>query len=272
MPRPAPKCGTNGGYSRHIRGKEQVCDPCRLARRQYLINYEAGVRLRKPAKRNCANCLQSFTPPRQGEKGWSSKYCDDYCRRKAIKNKRSVGRCRQCGRIYQVNSVKDHQRGYCTSDCYFESRKGRRKTDRLNLVGRCRGKGIKPIQYEFFVKLQGDKCCICGSPEFAQGQYRGIKTGRRRALSIDHCHETSQFRGLLCNTCNTALGMVQDNPFIVENLLAYLNHHEMRLKPNSRTYMLGSGMLINVQAALAAHAAGADPVELQNDPTIIHYL
>lgn len=35
---PAP-CGSNGGYVRHIRDKEEPCEPCRDARRRYMQEY-----------------------------------------------------------------------------------------------------------------------------------------------------------------------------------------------------------------------------------------
>jgi hypothetical protein len=44
-----------------------------------------------------------------------------------------------------------------------------------------------------------------------------------RKLCIDHDHKTMQPRGLLCHNCNTALGLVNDDPSILLNLLTYLN-------------------------------------------------
>ena len=38
------------------------------------------------------------------------------------------------------------------------------------------------------------------------GQAPGI-----RALGLDHCHESGEFRGWLCGRCNVALGMIGDN-------------------------------------------------------------
>lgn len=41
-------------------------------------------------------------------------------------------------------------------------------------------------------------------------------------LHADHCHITGKFRGWLCRSCNTVLGLLHDSPERIENLLAYL--------------------------------------------------
>jgi hypothetical protein len=40
---------------------------------------------------------------------------------------------------------------------------------------------------------------------------------------IDHCHSTNKVRGVLCNNCNTALGLVGDNIDTLHKMIAYLN-------------------------------------------------
>lgn len=43
-----------------------------------------------------------------------------------------------------------------------------------------------------------------------------------RALSLDHCHVTGVFRGWLCSNCNTAIGLLQDNPVLLERAADYV--------------------------------------------------
>lgn len=45
-------------------------------------------------------------------------------------------------------------------------------------------------------------------------------------LVIDHDHTTGKVRGCLCGNCNTALGMLKDDPRLVESLLAYISLHQ----------------------------------------------
>jgi hypothetical protein len=54
-------------------------------------------------------------------------------------------------------------------------------------------------------------CEVCGRPN---------KSGR--ALHFDHCHQRGHFRGWLCNGCNAALGLVNDDPAILRKLIVYL--------------------------------------------------
>ena len=52
-------------------------------------------------------------------------------------------------------------------------------------------------------------CEICG---------KSCKTGR--SLAVDHCHQTNQFRGLLCAVCNTKFDWFLENK---ESIIRYAN-------------------------------------------------
>ena len=43
---------------------------------------------------------------------------------------------------------------------------------------------------------------------------------------IDHCHSTNKVRGVLCNNCNTSLGLVGDNIQTLETMINYLQTHK----------------------------------------------
>jgi hypothetical protein len=41
-------------------------------------------------------------------------------------------------------------------------------------------------------------------------------------LAIDHDHVTGDIRGLLCHACNVALGLLNDDPELLEAAAGYL--------------------------------------------------
>jgi hypothetical protein len=43
------------------------------------------------------------------------------------------------------------------------------------------------------------------------------------SLHIDHCHKTKKVRGLLCQRCNQALGLMKDNGILLKKLAEYAN-------------------------------------------------
>ena len=66
-------------------------------------------------------------------------------------------------------------------------------------------------------RARPDFCECCGKPP--DGKYF---TGGKRELNYDHCHETNEFRGWLCWSCNTAIGKLGDNVTGVQKALDYL--------------------------------------------------
>jgi Recombination endonuclease VII len=78
--------------------------------------------------------------------------------------------------------------------------------------------GITAQEYDQMLGSQGNLCAICEQPETRfDPRWKKI-----RGLSVDHDHETGKVRGLLCSNCNTALGLIQDNPALLRKALAYL--------------------------------------------------
>ena len=51
------------------------------------------------------------------------------------------------------------------------------------------------------------------------------KSGHKNTdeMVVDHCHKTKKVRGLLCNRCNTLLGLIDDSPTFMKNITNYLN-------------------------------------------------
>ena len=72
-------------------------------------------------------------------------------------------------------------------------------------------------EYAEMVIRQGGKCGICGKEP--SGEWHGD-----RSLNIDHCHATGKLRGLLCNKCNRAIGILGDTVESIERVMSYLKN------------------------------------------------
>jgi len=46
-------------------------------------------------------------------------------------------------------------------------------------------------------------------------------------ICFDHCHKTGEFRGWLCNKCNSILGLSGDDPIILKKLIKYLKKEDL---------------------------------------------
>lgn len=65
-------------------------------------------------------------------------------------------------------------------------------------------------EYNNLFDVQKGMCAICGKEE------------KNRRLSVDHCHETLRVRGLLCRTCNLAIGYFYDDVSLLNKAIKYL--------------------------------------------------
>ena len=72
--------------------------------------------------------------------------------------------------------------------------------------------GITLEEFDEMYKTQNGKCLICGVTESCLGH----------RLAVDHCHTTGKIRGLLCKSCNTAIGNFKDNINNLKNAIIYL--------------------------------------------------
>lgn len=72
--------------------------------------------------------------------------------------------------------------------------------------------GITLDDYDEMLDAQGGACAICRRPP-AEG----------KSLHVDHDHATGVVRGLLCFTCNGALGMLSENEDTIACALAYVS-------------------------------------------------
>jgi len=79
--------------------------------------------------------------------------------------------------------------------------------------------GITLAEYDKLVSNQCGACAICGAvpcedPDAGRNQ---------RFLHVDHDHETGKVRGLICASCNVALGNFKDDVNTMANAIEYLS-------------------------------------------------
>lgn len=78
--------------------------------------------------------------------------------------------------------------------------------------------GIDTERYNEMLKEQGNSCAICGcnvESNRVHGEY----------FAVDHCHNTNKVRGLLCRSCNTGIGNLNDDPVLLKVAINYLVKH-----------------------------------------------
>lgn len=71
--------------------------------------------------------------------------------------------------------------------------------------------GITLEDYKCMFEAQDGVCAICEESE------------EGRLLAVDHCHETNKVRGLLCGSCNRALGLFKDDPILLSRAKEYVS-------------------------------------------------
>jgi hypothetical protein len=78
--------------------------------------------------------------------------------------------------------------------------------------------GMSRQEYEQMLAAQNGVCAICKQPNKKRDRYGGFET----RLHVDHCHATGKTRGLLCHSCNAALGLFKENTDSLKAAIEYL--------------------------------------------------
>lgn len=123
-------------------------------------------------------------------------------------------RCGLCATVKPLNSFRlrsDRSNGlrqsYC-KDCENAYRREwrvknpekERQYERKHRFRRDFGGAIDPAEYDRRLAQQGGTCAICD---------RQCPSGY--SLAVDHDHQTGEIRGLLCGSCNRALGLLGED-------------------------------------------------------------
>jgi ribosomal protein L24E len=165
-------------------------------------------------KKDCPICGRSYTYNSHRNNLTCSHKCSEkyYGRTNTVEKE-----CPICGQLY-VDRSSHHIKLTCGSKCarkYFlvrnpESLAKIKFQSRIDNIKR-HGTIFTPCELSTMKeKLKSGICEICNN------------TFPMSRLCIDHDHFTNKYRGILCDNCNRVLGMVHDNPIILEEMITYL--------------------------------------------------
>lgn len=128
--------------------------------------------------------------------------------------------CKPCNRSYRGTKAKQSEWYYKNRERLLASRKEwlKNNPNKAKNQDLKRSYGITLDQYNEILSFQNNLCAICKKPNTAVDK----KTGKTKALAVDHCHKTGKIRGLLCEAHNRALGMFHDSLEELQSAIDYL--------------------------------------------------
>lgn len=114
--------------------------------------------------------------------------------------------CSHCGRsvpLEKISGIRRKLRVHERPTCYSCLKRHSKFMERY---------GLSIEEYENrFIKQEG-KCLICS-------RHQSLLLKR---LRVDHNHETGEIRGLLCDQCNTAIGLFKEDTEIMKKAISYI--------------------------------------------------
>lgn len=166
---------------------------------------------------SCIACGTAFDPLRRKQGGGTTKlYCSPKCRSRIWARENKDKRKISVAKYDAKPEVKLRKRG--DAQFWVSSKPEYKFNNRLKQYGLTRQ------AYETLLTRQQNACAGCGT-SFAKVR-----------VCIDHDHGTGKVRGLLCDACNTGLGMCKESAATLYQLSAYLELD--RSKPV--IYLVGS--------------------------------
>jgi hypothetical protein len=101
------------------------------------------------------------------------------------------------------NAARKPGKAVC-DDCRVDPRQRDRAHEQRR---RLRKYGLTQDEYDELLRSQGNRCAGCGTD----------KPGAK-GWCIDHCHRSGRVRAILCNPCNTVLGLIDEDPEVLRAL------------------------------------------------------
>jgi len=183
----------------------------------------------------CDQCNAQFQAVPSAKGRFCSRECLYVWRRSKVTMLKDTKKCSICKETKPASSFhrlrnkgRDYLQGRCKS-CGIEYVKQWSRTERGSELKRAHGRrmnlrrfGLTEDAYSDLLAAQGGGCAICGNVT--------TDSGGRKNLSVDHDHVTGEVRGLLCHSCNVAVGLFRDDVQLLEKALRYLSRPQRTLK------------------------------------------
>ena len=129
---------------------------------------------------------------------------------------------------YEKNKEKIKAKG----KAYYKKNKEKKKSSGLK-----RMYGINLHEYNLILSEQKGECACCGIHQ----------NELTMKFAVDHDHDTGLIRGLLCNHCNMAIGILGDNIEGLMKALNYLEKHELTRERKTNEHVVQVKPKPNVQ-------------------------
>ena len=105
---------------------------------------------------------------------------------------------------------------YSRNKEYAKSRQRKYQLQKYNLTEQA---------YKDLLTEQKESCALCGTKQ---------PTGKWKVFAVDHCHDTGNVRGLLCNECNRGMGLLKDSSELLRKAADYLDQHKIKTQQEKK--------------------------------------
>jgi len=138
--------------------------------------------------------------------GEKRKYCSPECRIASTRPSAAVREPRECRLCLEPFVSRTANDWFCGEACSKKASDLRKKY------------GLEPEQFRDLLSSRAYRCHACGREFGAKGP------------QVDHCHAKGTVRGLLCTSCNLAMGHTGDDADRQFALAVYLARSELDLR------------------------------------------
>lgn len=122
------------------------------------------------------------------------------------------GRCKTCAIKKTMENNQKHSNRTNKSNLEWRNRNPEKIKEIYRVSNLKRKFNLSIEDYNKMFFDQKGRCKICDKH---QNQFK-------KALAVDHCHTTGKIRGLLCASCNTAIGHLKDDVNLLAKAINYL--------------------------------------------------